>query len=101
MTNGAIAAIGRNGHQVEHDDLFAASGAGKPYNEAEYGAESTMTAILGRMATYSGKVIEWDEAINSDISLAPDEFSFDATPKSLPDSHGMYQVPVPGLTKVV
>ncbi len=90
-----------NPYQVEHDDLFASIRAGNPYNEAEYGAKSTMTAILGRMCTYSGKELSWDEAINSDISLAPDEFSFDATPKSLPDSHGMYQVPVPGLTKVV
>ncbi len=88
-------------YQVEHDDLFAAIRSGTPYNEAEYGAKSSMTAILGRMCTYSGQALSWDEAINSDISLAPDEFSFDATPKSLPDSHGMYQLAVPGLTKVV
>ena len=41
-----------------------------------------MTAILGRMCTYSGKEITWDEAINSKINLLPDELSFDATPKS-------------------
>ena len=60
-----------------------------------------MTAILGRMCTYSGKEIKWDDAIHSNISLAPDEFSFDATPKSLPDTDALYQLPVPGLTKVV
>jgi hypothetical protein len=88
-------------YQVEHDDLFASIRAGSPLNEAEYGAKSTMTAILGRMCTYSGKEISWDEAINSDINLAPDQFCFPATPKSLPDANGMYQLPVPGLTRVV
>ena len=88
-------------YQVEHDDLFASIRSGNPINEAEAGAKSTMTAILGRMCTYSGKVMGWDEAINSQISLAPDEFSFAATPKSLPDANGLYQLPVPGLTKVV
>jgi predicted dehydrogenase len=88
-------------YQVEHDDLFASIRAGKPLNEAEWGATSTMTAILGRMCTYSGKEISWDEAINSKIDLMPNEFSFEATPKSLPDANGLYPLPVPGLTKVV
>ena len=57
-------------YQVEHDDLFASIRAGNPINEAEAGAKSTMTAILGRMCTYSGKEITWDEAINSKINLA-------------------------------
>ncbi|MBI3838708.1 MAG: Gfo/Idh/MocA family oxidoreductase [Planctomycetia bacterium] len=88
-------------YQVEHDDLFASIRSGNPINEAENGAKSTMTAILGRMCTYSGKEVTWDQAINSEINLAPDEFSFAATPKSLPDANGLYQLPVPGLTKVV
>ena len=88
-------------YQVEHDDLFAAIRAGKPYNEAEAGAKSSMTAILGRMCTYSGQEIRWDEALNSQVNLAPDEFSFSATPKSLPDANGLYALPVPGLTNVL
>src|SRR5580704_10526593 len=44
-------------YQVEHDDLFAAIRSDTPYNEAEAGAQATMTAILGRMCTYSGKQI--------------------------------------------
>jgi len=88
-------------YQVEHDDLFASIRAGKPLNEGEWGAKSSMTAILGRMCTYSGQEISWDDALNSNISLAPDEFDFAATPKSLPDAHGLYQLPVPGLTKVI
>ncbi len=88
-------------YQVEHDDLFASIRAGNPINEAEFGAKSSMTAILGRMCTYSGKELTWDEALASNINLAPEEFSFDATPKSLPDANGLYQLAVPGLTKVV
>ncbi len=88
-------------YQVEHDDLFASIRAGNPINEAEAGAKSSMTAILGRMATYSGKEIGWEQAINSKISLAPDEFSFEATPKSLPKADGFYALPVPGFTEVV
>ena len=60
---------GRDGHQVEMDDLFAALVAGRPYNEADWAVESTMTAILGRMATYSGQYVKWDDAMKSQISL--------------------------------
>jgi predicted dehydrogenase len=88
-------------YQVEHDDLFASIRSGNPINEGESGAKSTMTAILGRMCTYSGKEIAWNDAINSEISLLPDQLSFEATPKSLPDANGLYQLAVPGLTKVV
>lgn len=88
-------------YQLEHDHLFAAIREGKPYNEAEYGAHSTMTAIMGRMATYSGKMMEWDEAINSEIDLSPKEYNFAAAPPVVPDAKGNYPVPVPGVTKVV
>ena len=90
-----------NPYQVEHDRLFEAIRAGKPFNEAETGAISTMTAILGRMATYSGKVVSWDDALGSQISLAPDRYDFDATPPVLPGEDGIYPCAVPGVTKVV
>ncbi len=89
----------RDGHQVEHDDLFAALLAGRPYNEADYGATSTMTAILGRMATYSGKVVRWDEAINSNLSLVPKEISWDAEAPVKPGPDGLYPCAIPGVTK--
>jgi myo-inositol 2-dehydrogenase / D-chiro-inositol 1-dehydrogenase len=88
-------------YQVEHDDFFAAVRAGKPYNEAEYGAHSTMTAIMGRMCTYSGQVIKWDDAINSNVGVMPKTFAWDAPPPTLPDAEGHYPVPMPGKTKVV
>jgi myo-inositol 2-dehydrogenase/D-chiro-inositol 1-dehydrogenase len=88
-------------YQTEHDDLFAAIRSGTPYNEIEYGAHSTMTAIFGRMATYSGKVVKWDDAINSEIDLSPSVYDFASTPPVVPDAQGNYPVPVPGKTKVV
>ena len=88
-------------YQVEHDDLFAAIRQDRPYNEVENGALSTMTAILGRMATYSGKVVTWEEALASDLSLAPDRYDFEAPPPVLPDDEGRYRVAIPGETVVL
>ena len=90
-----------NPYQQEHDDLFASLRSGNPINEAEYGAHSTMTAILGRMATYSGKVVTWEEGLNSEIDLSPAEYAWEAAPPVLPDAEGYYPVPVPGKTQVV
>ena len=91
------------GHQQEHHDLFADIRKGKIVNEAEYGALSTMTAILGRMATYSGKLIKWEDAISSDVVIAPtDEIkSYEDAPPTLPNEEGDYNIPIPGATKVV
>jgi predicted dehydrogenase len=91
-----------NPYQVEHDRLFEAISKGEwKYADAETGALATMTAILGRMATYSGKEIKWEDAIKSDINLSPQELSWNANPKSLPDASGMYACAVPGVTRVV
>ena len=90
-----------NPYQTEHDELFRSIRAGNPINEGDYGALSTMTAIMGRMATYSGKELTWDEVINSQISLAPERYAWDAEPPVLPDDHGRYRIAVPGQTRVV
>jgi predicted dehydrogenase len=94
---------GRDGHQVEHHDLFAELRKGNRPNEGEWGAKSTMTAIFGRMCTYTGQEITWDEAIKSEVVLcntdAIKDFNSDAPIK--PDAAGNYPLPVPGLiTKV-
>jgi myo-inositol 2-dehydrogenase / D-chiro-inositol 1-dehydrogenase len=91
----------KNPYQQEHDDLFDAIRNNKPYNEAVRGAESTMTAIMGRMATYSGVMVNWEEALNSEISVMPKEFAWDAMPPTVPDERGFYPIPMPGSTKVV
>ena len=62
---------GGGGHQQEHHDLFEVIRKGERPNEAEYGAKSSMTSILGRMCTYSGKMIKWDDAINSELVISP------------------------------
>jgi len=91
-----------NPYQVEHDELFAAIVKGEyKFADAENGAKSTMTAILGRNATYSGKVITWDEALNSDINLMPNTLAWDAMPKVLPNADGYYPFAIPGKTKVI
>ncbi|MDX1944412.1 MAG: Gfo/Idh/MocA family oxidoreductase [Pirellulaceae bacterium] len=95
--------LGANGHQQEHHDLFADIRAGRLPNEGEWGAKSTMTAILGRLATYSGKVVKWDDALNSEKVLAPVEAytNFDAEAPVKPDADGWYALPVPGQYKAV
>lgn len=85
-----------NPYQVEHDDLFDAIRNNKEYNEAVRGAMSTMTAIMGRMATYSGVEIDWDKALNSKIDLSPSKYEWDGVPVSAPGPDGSYPIPVPG-----
>lgn len=94
---------GGGGHQQEHHDLFEVIRKGERPNEGEYGALSTMTSIFGRMATYSGKMLNWDECLNSGLVISPvdDVKSFDDTPPVLPDADGNYEIPMPGKTEVV
>ena len=87
------------GHQAEHNDLFAALDAGRPYNEGDYGISSTMTAILGRMATYSGQVVKWDEAMQSDTDLQPQRYAWDVQPRIKPGPDGLYACAMPGQTR--
>jgi predicted dehydrogenase len=84
----------KNAYHVEHEDLIASIRSGNPINEGEYGAKSSMTAILGRMATYSGKEVKWNDAIESKIALVPTEFSWTMTPP-------VARIAVPGQTQVV
>jgi predicted dehydrogenase len=88
-------------YQQEHDDLFAAIRNNQDYNEAVRGAESTMTAIFGRMAAYSGKELDWDAALASEITLMPAELGFDKPAPVNPGPDGYYQRAVPGKTKVI
>jgi hypothetical protein len=87
---------GEDGHQLEHFPLIDAIRNDKPYNDLETAAMSTMTAIMGRMATYSGKRIEWDEAFQSQIQLMPEKVTWDMPPPVLPDADGNYPIAVPG-----
>lgn len=86
------------GHQQEQHDLIEALVRGEIYNEGDYGARSTFTAILGRDACYSGKELEWDDLLARGRDLAPgiDDYRMDTTPPVVPNEDGYYPAPVPG-----
>ena len=91
-----------NPYQTEHDELFAAIAKGEyKFSDTENGAKSTLTAIMGRMATYSGQVLEWDKLLNSGISLAPKQFDWNAMPPVTSNEDGFYAIAKPGVTKYV
>ena len=88
-----------NPYQTEHDELFDAIAKGEyKFDDAENGAKSTLTAIIGRMATYSGQLMEWDKVLNSGFSIMPEKFDFNSPPPVLPDADGRYPIAVPGVT---
>ncbi len=88
-----------SGHAQEHVDWIEAIRDGAKYNEGWFGATSSMTAVLGRMATYSGQVVRWDDAVAKGPNEMPEKFTFGADPPVLPDENGDYPVPVPGVFK--
>jgi hypothetical protein len=65
-----------NAYEQEHQNLIASIREGKPINEAQNIAESTLTAILGREATYSGHEVTWDQAMQSETKLGPEKVEF-------------------------
>jgi predicted dehydrogenase len=73
----------------EHTDLIESVRNGKPLNELKQVAESTLTAILGRMSAYTGKEVTWEQALNTKENLFPENMSWDM---SLPEP----QVAIPG-----
>jgi predicted dehydrogenase len=73
----------------EHTDLIGSIRSGTPINELKNVAESTLTAILGRMAAYTGKAVTWDNALNTKEDLMPEKLTWDT---SLPE----WEIPAPG-----
>ena len=63
-------------YMLEHKDLIASIRGGLAVNEGVRVAESTLTAIMGRMSAYTGKEITWDQALNSQESLVPEYCAF-------------------------
>ena len=81
-------------YQKEHDVLFASIRAGKPKNDDLNLATSTLLAIMGRQAAYTGQQITWDQALNSQVSLVPNPV----------DWKGKHEVPglaIPGRSPVI
>ena len=91
-----------NPYQVEHDELFAAINAGEyKFADTINGAHATLSAIMGRMATYTGQEVTWEQALNSEESLLPDTFAWDADPPVMPDAEGRYAIPKPGASAAI
>jgi hypothetical protein len=82
-----------NPYVQEHVDLLASIRAGTPLNEGRQVAESTLTAIMGREAAYTGQTIVWDDLMSCDQNLTPPAMSFGAMP--------VPPVAMPGKTKLV
>lgn len=83
----------------EHKDLIDAIRNDKKYHEGWRGANSSMTAVLGRMATYSGQVVKWDDAIAKGGTEFPTKLGWDAKAPVEKDQDGNYPIPVPGVYK--
>jgi predicted dehydrogenase len=82
-----------NPYVQEHADLIASIREGKPLNEGRRIAESTLTAIMGRMSAYTGRALKWDWAMNaSTLDLSPPKYEFGDLP--------VRPAAVPGKTKL-
>ncbi|MBK7872830.1 MAG: Gfo/Idh/MocA family oxidoreductase [Saprospiraceae bacterium] len=97
-----------NPYQTEHDVLFTAiANSEYKFADAEHGAKSTLTSIMGRTATYTGQVVTWDDLMKNPYSLISEgrkmEFenpNWKTLPPTLPDGDGNYEIAVPGKTKL-
>jgi predicted dehydrogenase len=69
-----------NPYEQEHKDLIASIRTGKPLNEGKRAAESTLTAVMGRIAAYTGKLVTWQQATTSKLDLTPKKFEFGEFP---------------------
>lgn len=78
-------------YQHEHNELWASIRAGTPINDCVRGAHSNLMAIMGRMAAYTGQVVSWEQAMNSEERLGPADYAWGDLP--------MPPVAVPGQTK--
>ena len=81
-------------YQSEHNELFASIRSGQLINDGEWMAHSTLMGIMGRMAAYTGEEITWEQALNSQEKLVPDQLDW----KMKLDVAPMAQ---PGVTKLI
>ena len=87
--------VGVDPYVQEHTDLIASIRAGKPLNELKTVAESTLTAIMGRMSAYTGQSVTWEQALNSQQALVPPSGQLAWGPMPVPP------VAEPGKTELV
>ena len=80
-------------YQREHDVLFSSIRDNNPVNDGERMSHTTLMAIMARMAAYTGEVVTWEQAMESQENLNPGQFSFGERPRP--------SVAVPGVTKFI
>jgi predicted dehydrogenase len=81
-------------YQKEHDEMFAAIRKNQPINNGKRMATSTLLAIMGRMAAYTGQTVTWEQALNSQLKLVPDQLDWNGKLDVAP-------IAQPGITKLV
>ncbi|HWC89435.1 MAG TPA: Gfo/Idh/MocA family oxidoreductase, partial [Pirellulales bacterium] len=80
-----------NMYDQEHKELFASIRSGTPINNGTYMARSTMLAIMGRMACYTGQTLTWEQCLNSQENLAPAAYEWGAAPQGIVAKPGLTQ----------
>jgi myo-inositol 2-dehydrogenase/D-chiro-inositol 1-dehydrogenase len=90
-------------YQREHDILFKAIRSGKPVNNGDYMARSTMITVMGQISCYTGKEVTWDQINKSDFYYPPkpEDCRDDMEPPVKTGANGSYPVPKPGFTKMI
>ena len=81
-------------YQIEHNELFASIRSGNPINDGHRMAQSTLMGLMGRMAAYTGQEVTWEQAMNSQQKLVPDNLDWKMNLEIAP-------MPIPGTTKLV
>jgi hypothetical protein len=83
---------GKNPYVQEHTDLVESIRKGEPLNEAQQVAESSLTAVMGREAAYTGQVVVWDDFLKSDMDLMPKNLDWnmklEVPPVAMPGKRG-------------
>ena len=93
----------RDPYVVEHEELYKSIRAGKPINNGDYMARSTLIGIMGQITCYTGKEVTWEQISGSDFYYPPrpEECTSDMEPPVKPDADGIYPVFTPGVTALL
>jgi hypothetical protein len=83
-----------NMYDIEHQELFRSIRAGQPINNGHYMSNSTMIGIMGRMCSYTGQALTWEQCLNSQERLGPTDYAWN-------DDVPISEIAVPGKTKFV
>ena len=88
-----------NRFDLEHVALFGAIRSGKPINNGQYMARSSLLALMSTWCTHTGQEITWQEALDSKMQVNPAGYALDGDPPTKPGPDGNYPIAVPGVTK--